>query len=88
MDSKFCGLLRISEHMEAYRLYFGCNKFMPNFEILLEFFSEKNVIQIQKISVNFKRQKDDTTLVDQYQVKLVLITCHLTFYYYKIPSIL
>ena len=40
MDS---GLLRVSEHMEA--------------------FSEKNVIQIQKIYVNFKRQKDDTTRV-------------------------
>ena len=63
MDSKFCGLLRISEHIEAYRLYFECNKFMPNFEIILEFFREKNVIQIQKISVNFKRQKDDTTRV-------------------------
>ena len=62
MNSKFCGL-RISEHMEAYRVHFGCNKFMPNFEIILEFFSEKNVIQIQKISVNFKRQKDDTTRV-------------------------
>ena len=48
--------LNIWSHIE-------CILAAKNVEIILEFFSEKNVIQIQKISVNFKRQKDDTTLV-------------------------